>query len=208
MGKRSDFKRLARDHYRTPWEAVVPLSAHLGDVTSFVEPCCGDGLLITHLERLGHTCAWASDIEPTGPWQAGETTVVVEDAAELSEDWLDDEVSHFITNPPWPRARGHNGEPTRAIIEHLSSMRPTWVLLGADYMHNRYAQDTLHYCAAIVSVGRVKWMPGSAHMGMENCAWYKFDQTLLMPKQRLSTIFYGRGDDEPVYASDIEELLG
>jgi hypothetical protein len=48
-------------------------------------------------------------------------------------------------------------------------------------------------------------MPGSAHMGMENCAWYRFDQTLT--KHRLPTIFYGRGDDTQVYSCDVEELL-
>lgn len=204
MGKRSDFKRLARDLYKTPWHAVIPLSAHLGDVTTFVEPCCGDGTLIAHLERLGHTCAWASDVEPQGPWQAGETIVSIADANTIPRLNLNG-VSHFITNPPWPKARGHDGNPTTGIIRHLSSMRPSWFLLPSDYMHNRYAADTMHFCAAIVSVGRVKWMPGSAHMGMENCAWYRFDQTLT--KHRLPTIFYGRGDDTPVYAKDIEELL-
>jgi hypothetical protein len=29
-------------------------------------------------------------------------------------------------------------------------------------------------CAKIVSIGRVKWFPGSESAGKENCAWFFF----------------------------------
>lgn len=206
MGKRSDFTRIARDLYKTPWEPVVALSPFLQDVTAFVEPCCGDGTLIAHLERLGHECAWASDIQPMEPWQAGEVLVEIHPVDRITELDLvgfdDPPISHFITNPPWPKARGHDGNPTTGIIKHLSALRPSWFLLPADLMHNVYAREVMSFCTTIVSVGRVKWMPGSEHMGMENCAWYLFD------RQRPSaTLFYARGDGKPAYAPDLEALL-
>ena len=63
MGKRSNFKRIPRDFYPTPIEAVYPLLEHLEEDFLFAEPCAGDGTLIDHLERKG-VCMWASDIEP------------------------------------------------------------------------------------------------------------------------------------------------
>ena len=29
-------------------------------------------------------------------------------------------------------------------------------------------------CRKVVSVGRLKWIPGSKHTGKDNCAWYLF----------------------------------
>ena len=48
MGKRSTFPRRPMDDYATPYEAVVPLVAHLRaeGIHSFAEPCCGDGDLV------------------------------------------------------------------------------------------------------------------------------------------------------------------
>jgi len=46
MGKRSSFKRVERDFYPTPREAVLPLLLHLEYGTAFSEPCAGDGALI------------------------------------------------------------------------------------------------------------------------------------------------------------------
>jgi hypothetical protein len=41
MGKRSNFRRLERDAYNTPAEAVMPLLDHLKPRTKFIEPCAG-----------------------------------------------------------------------------------------------------------------------------------------------------------------------
>ena len=49
MGKRSDFERVPRDYYPTPFEAVRPLVPHLPDKGLFGEPCAGDGRLIRHI---------------------------------------------------------------------------------------------------------------------------------------------------------------
>ena len=49
MGKRSNFERIERDFYPTPFEAVEPLIPHLPDKFTFAEPCAGDGSLTRHL---------------------------------------------------------------------------------------------------------------------------------------------------------------
>ena len=66
MGKRSVFDRRVKDFYPTPEAGVLPLLDHLMIGTRFYEPCAGDGQLIDHLERFGHICVGASDIEDYG----------------------------------------------------------------------------------------------------------------------------------------------
>ena len=39
MGKRSDYERVERDFYPTPWQAVEPLIPHLPKEFVFAEPC-------------------------------------------------------------------------------------------------------------------------------------------------------------------------
>lgn len=59
------------------------------------------------------------------------------------------------------------------IANHLSAIAPTWLLLSADFAHNKYFSQMT--CAAIVSVGRVSWMENGIG-GKDNCAWYLFDK--------------------------------
>ena len=166
MGKRSDFKRKERDFYPTPYEAVVPLLPHLPSHTVFDEPCAGDRHLVRHLESSGHQCARASDISDEHPVDALD---IKASGAHL-----------FITNPPWTWTI------LNPLISHLSSMRPTFLLLNADLMHNKRMAQHMKRCRKIVSVGRVKWIPDSKHTSKDNCAWHLFD------KRHDSTVFYGR----------------
>jgi hypothetical protein len=64
MGKRSrrKFRRIERDAYNTPAEAVWELLKELGPATKFVEPCAGAGYLVGHLKRAGHICVGAYDL--------------------------------------------------------------------------------------------------------------------------------------------------
>ncbi|MGN6063824.1 hypothetical protein [Brevundimonas diminuta] len=159
MGKRSSFERAPRDFYPTPAEAVAPLLAHLRPGTVFAEPCAGNGALVDHLTAAGHVCAWASDIEPQR-----------DDVHE--NDALTCGLGHaecFITNSPWRRDILH------AIIVNLSDKAPTWLLLDSDWMHTRQAVPYMPRLRKVVSVGRVKWIPGSPHTGKDNCAWHLFD---------------------------------
>lgn len=171
MGKRSDFERRERDFYPTPIEAVIPLLAHLPQGSTFVEPCCGDGRLVTHLMMNGMKCEMMADIEPIGSaWHCDAT----------NHQWHIS-FDYFITNPPWRRDILH------PIIQNLSNQKPTWLLFDADWMHTKQSRPFLDRLEAIVSVGRVKWIEGSKMTGKDNCCWYLFDQP------RGSGIrFYGR----------------
>ena len=143
MGKRSNFERVERDFYPTPYAAVLPLLPHLPEAVRFHEPCAGDGDLVMHLEDNGHVCAQRGDISTGHP-----------------------------------------------LIDALPRLAPTWLLFDADWMHTRQSAPLMHYCRKIVSVGRVKWIPGSKMTGKDNCAWYLFEQT--NDWRTPVTEFYGR----------------
>jgi len=177
MGKRSDFARVERDFYPTPYEAVVPLLPHLRPGTAFAEVCAGNGALISHLVRAGHWCGFASDIEPLTP------TILSMDALDLTPMKLGLAWECFITNPPWTRGILH------ALIAHLSALGPTWLLFDADWPHTKQAIPYLHLLRKIVAVGRVKWIPDSPHTGKDNCCWYLFDAKSTGP-----AVFHGRID--------------
>jgi hypothetical protein len=169
MGKRSDFVRRDRDWYPTPVKAVLPLLPHLVPRTSFAEPCAGDGALVDHLTAQGHVCTWESDIAP-------QRSMAEADALKLI--YVNGAI---ITNPPWARHVLH------PMITHFSAQRPTWLLFDADWMHTRQSAPFTPWLRKVVSVGRVKWIPGSKMTGKDNCAWYLFDQRSEGP-----AIFYGR----------------
>lgn len=159
MGKRSDFTRNKHDFYPTPEGAVAPLLSWLKPGTRFAEPCAGDGALVRHLTAAGHNCLVASDTHPQSP------TVLKFDAMNIL--WKVGDC--FITNPPWTWAV------LDPMISHLSRLGPTWMLLSADFMHNKRFSTHLERCEMIVSVGRVKWIPDSPHTGKDNVCWYLFD---------------------------------
>jgi hypothetical protein len=176
MGKRSDFERRERDYYPTPVSAVLPLLPYIKDIPAFCEPCVGDGAIV---RALGDhvPCFDALDVEPIG-----EAIVYARHADALTLKHSEcEQFTHFITNPPWPSGRA--GEPTMGLIRHLADLRPTWMLLPADFMHNRYASEVMNYCQMIVSVGRVKWIEDSDHAGKDNAAWYHFYRHVRAPCQ-------------------------
>jgi hypothetical protein len=174
MGKRSSFERNPRDWYPTPREAVAPLLPHLSPGTQFVEPCAGDGALIDALALAGHRCTYAFDIEPQRYGiHLGDARI------ELSAGYGAD---CFITNPPWDRRLLH------PIIINLSNHLPTWLLFDADWIHTRQSAPFMDRLRAIVSVGRVKWIPDSTMTGKDNCCWYLFGA----PDPLESSVFYGR----------------
>jgi hypothetical protein len=171
MGKRSSFARVERDFYPTPREAVVPLLPHIRHGATFAEPCAGDLALIWALEAVGMTCHDALDIEPRNAW------VYQQDAL----DWhCDPHIDYIITNPPWDRSILH------PMIQHFARQRPTWLLFDADWMHTKQSAPFMPLLRAVVSVGRVKWIPDSKMTGKDNCAWYHF-----APGDS-PTVFHGR----------------
>ena len=69
MGKRSDFERVPRDYYPTPYDAVKPLLPHLPENFTFAEPCAGDGRLIQHLKNHGgYSVSYTHLTLPTTPY--------------------------------------------------------------------------------------------------------------------------------------------
>lgn len=162
MGKRSDFERNPRDYYPTPYEAFLPLRAHLPQGKTFVEPCAGDGRLIDHIERHDFMeCVYACDIEPQR--QGIDTQDALFFGFELPK------CDFIITNPPWERTVLHK------MIESFRLQAPTWLLFDSDWMFTGQAKPYLKHCSKIVSVGRVSWMENGTS-GMDNCAWYLFEE--------------------------------
>lgn len=160
MGKRSEFPRRPQDKYFTPYEAVVPLLPFLEPQTQFVEPCAGDGRLIRHLERHGHGCVDAFDIEP------GHGDIPQEDALTVPFEPMPGDVC--ITNPPWRRDVLH------PLIEKWRLLMPTWFLLDANWMFTKQAAPYLRYTSDVVVIGRVKWIEGSKMAGKDDAAWFRF----------------------------------
>lgn len=167
MGKRSNFERIERDFYPTPEAAILPLLPHLEPGTRFCEPCAGDGRLIDHLQKWGHICARAWDIDPK------RDDIDEQDARTRFIGNID----CFITNPPWSRPILHE------LIVHLSTQAPTWLLFDSDWMHTKQSAPFIPYLRKIVSVGRVKWIEDSPFTGKDNCAWHLFDASSDAPAQ-------------------------
>jgi hypothetical protein len=153
--RRPGLKPRERDDWPTPWLAVVPLLRHLQPGTKFIEPCCGAGDLVQHLESAGHTCTAAFDL-PT-------------DARIARYDNVDRDAI-FVTNVPWRRSF----EPQR-IIANLSDQRPLWALIYTDWLCTSRATPYLPRLRAVAVIGRVKWLPNSKYSGgMENSCWCLF----------------------------------
>ncbi|PTW53898.1 hypothetical protein C8N35_11518 [Breoghania corrubedonensis] len=175
MGKRSAFARVEKDFYSTiDPRAVAALLPHLAPETRYCEPYAGAGDLIAHLGAAGHVCTARYDVDPRfdGVERRCALTLGRADARGAT---------HFITNPPWTRDLLH------ALIAHLSALLPTWLLFDADWAHTRQAGELMKRCRKVVSVGRLKWIPGSQHTGKDNCAWYLFGFAPLGAPR-----FYGR----------------
>ena len=86
----------------------------------------------------------------------------------------------IITNPPWSRPVLHQ------LIDHLRQLCPTWLLFDANWAHTQQAAAHLRFCSRIVSVGRVKWIEGTAMTGKDDAAWFRFEafecQTMFVGK--------------------------
>lgn len=188
MGRRSNFKRLAKDAYDTiDKRAFPPLLRQLKRPVRYWEPCAGEGRLVDALGDAGHACVVATDILPRQEWiyrlDALQTTA--DDVAATGAEMI-------ITNPVWSRPLMH------AMIDHFSKIRPTWLLFDAAWMHTeqdliarkhgvKTAPQLLEHCHKIVSVGRLIWIPGTTMAGKDDVCWYLFDQNT--PRSTVDPIF-------------------
>jgi len=166
MGKRSDFERRPMDFYATPEAAVLPLLPYLPRQTRFCEPCAGEGHLVRHLLKDGHSCVSAFDLNPEGVYPEL-------DALHLTPEHLAG-AEYIITNPPWSRNILHG------MIDRFTSIAPTWLLFDADWAYTKQSMPHMERCRMIVAVGRVKWIKGSKNTGKDNCAWYLFGRSSVL----------------------------
>ena len=170
MGKRSEFERVPRDFYKTPFRAVPPLIPYLhrDGVKTFAERCCGDDDLIRHIKSFGFSCVSRGDIR------------FGQDALKMTIADLNN-ANAGITNPPLK----YPGDPDRGVnatrllrdlIQHSLDLGiPFWMLIYSDWKDNQNAAPFLKRCSDIVAVGRIKWIVGTKSSGKDNCSWYRFD---------------------------------
>jgi hypothetical protein len=158
MSKRSTFEKIPKDFYpTTDPNAVAPLIPFIRGKT-YAEPFYGSGDLEDLLMDAA-TCMWRSDIRPTG----FHTRTM--DALEITEEQVIS-CDLIISNPPFTK------DVLLPCIDHLITLKPAWLLLPADMMHNRYFGPYMDMCDTVVSVGRVKWFPDSKHTSTDNFSWY------------------------------------
>jgi hypothetical protein len=136
------------EFYATPPRAVLPLIPFLGDVKTFAEPCVGNGDLVRHLEYWGPSCTSRGDIS-TG-----------QDALKTGSFG---DVDYIITNPPFSLKH--------AMILHFQRFLPTWLLLPLEAATTLEAPPFFEHCSHIVSVGKVKWKPGTRDKSDFSYAW-------------------------------------
>lgn len=156
MAKRSNFPRRKYDAYHTPAAPVLSLLPFLDGIKTYAEPCAGDGHLIVHLNTLaGLRCVYVGDL------QLGQDALFLDEGMLTGADAI-------ITNPPWTRLLLH------PLIDRFMRLKQTWLLFDADWAHTRQAAGYLRHCSHIVSAGRVKWIPGTAHTSKDNASWFRF----------------------------------
>lgn len=166
MGKRSSFDLKPRDFYRTiDPGAMAPEFIKRVKGKRFAEPFCGDGALIDLLNERGLLHTIACDIAPQGRYDAA---CYRKDVMTLQSKHLEN-TDVIITNPPY------TWDVFNDSLTHLKSIfsGPIWLLLPADWMHNKRMAPHIKECANIVSIGRLYWEENKVK-GKDNYCWYQF----------------------------------
>lgn len=182
MSKRTDLPRNPRDLYEThDPKAVAPIAPlwH-GNETRYIEPFCGSGELIANIaNHCDAKCVHASDLEPLPQVNGVPDGIIFEKYNFEVIDWESTaghkNATHFISNPPWLNDKKSDYQLLR-IINHLSAIRPTWLLLNGNFAFNKRSSDAMGICTDIITVGRLKWIKGSKHSATEDSCWFLFDQ--------------------------------
>lgn len=173
MGKRTkqEFERRDRDYYATiDPDAVKPLIPFIRGLR-VAEVCAGNGDLSMLLEP-DVKVVWESDLDPQNKY------ILQKNARYLHEGDLQD-CQTIVTNPPF------TWKLLEPLLEHLPTLKPTWLLLPADVMHNKRMGPYMKRCRFVVSVGRLYWVENKVK-GVDNYCWFKF------VNEQVETVFYGR----------------
>lgn len=182
MSKFDTYDRQPRDYWRTTDpDAVTPLVPFVSGKT-YAEPCYGAGDLEDQLMEIA-TCRWRSDIDPQV------NSAVQMNALNITKEHLHD-VAVIITNPPYAWGM------LKPLLDWLPKLKPTWMLLPADFMHNKQSGPYMNKCSHVVSVGRLFFHKSGEdetkvkHVKQtSNYCWYKFHKD----DWDHGTRFYGRG---------------
>lgn len=173
MGKTSSNGRFVRKqnekYFTIDARAVEPLLQLLKPGTRFVEPCAGAGHLIRHLERHGHICATASDIDPEENEARPGLPIYDGDVRQLT--MLPHPVECFITNPPWDRSRKLFWE----IVDHCMRLMPTWILHSHSTLAAASAAPYLRHAVMTTPTPRLQWEPGTEGTSSQPTCWTLFD---------------------------------
>ena len=164
MGKHSLVKEnRPRDFWATvDPDAVKPLIPYILN-SNYAEVCIGDGDLVK-LIGLNANCVWGSDVN-------GDPFTYQCPAEDLTEEDMRG-VDYIITNPPF------SWEMLEPMLKVLPKLKPTWLLLPADFMHNKRSGPYMKKCKLILSVRRLYWVPedgGKGVKGKDNYCWFLFD---------------------------------
>jgi hypothetical protein len=62
------------------------------------------------------------------------------------------------------------------LIDTLTAVRPTILLLPFDFLANQNSAPYIKYCTKVSVVGRIKWVAESKFSSTDNFAWMKFDK--------------------------------
>lgn len=142
MSKRSSFDKIPKDFYATIDPNAIPQTfREFIEHDSYAEPCYGGGDLEKLLEGVA-VCLWKSDIR--------EVKAVQKDGLHLTEEDVSS-CDYIITNPPYTK------DVLLPLIDHWRNLKPTWLLLPADFMHNKYFKPYMDCCSLVLSVGRLYW---------------------------------------------------
>lgn len=161
MGKRSNFPKKEKEFYGTVDKKVLKESfLELIEGKTYAEPCWGEGDL-EDLLRGEATCGWRSDIRDTSPISKQMSGLEV-----TPYDVRDCDL--IITNPPFSKGV------LLPLLDHFITLKPTWLLLPADYMHNAYFKPYMEKCSKVVTIGRICWFPvdGKRVASTDNFCWY------------------------------------
>ena len=175
MGKRSDFKRIDRDLYRTfDPKAGRALASVTGESKTYIEPFAGAGDLVDQLPEYLH-CMRKSDIVPL------REDIEQKDAFSYTKEDFKD-IDWMITNSPWDRKIFHRA------IEHFVPIVDCWFLIDANWIWTKQAQSYMNkYVTDVVPIGRMKWIPETKMSGKDDCVWLfmtknKIHQCVLHPR--------------------------